>query len=139
MRFVCCAKTSEIGLVKAAGYDLIEFSARLLSPISEAEAKEARRQLDDIGLACQNLNDYCGGTPAIVGPDYDGDAAVEYAKVVCERAAILGVQTIGIGAPMGRKLPAGYDPARADDQAHLRRRERLWHSGVVGIPQRPDL
>lgn len=130
MLFVCCATLDEIEQVQSIGYDRIEFSARLLAERPEADIREARRRMDAVGLGCLNLNDYCGGVPAIVGPRYDRAAAVEYAKAVCERAAILGARTVGIGAPMGRQLPDGYDLARADEEA----RDFLAHTAEVARP-----
>ena len=35
---------------------------------------------------------------------------------LCEKGAVLGIRSLGIGSPGARRLPAGYDRARADDQ-----------------------
>jgi len=57
------------------------------------------------------------------GPDVDPAAVDAYITVVCRRARLAGVQTLVFGSGGSRRVPDGFDPARAADQIveHLKR------------------
>jgi len=117
MFYACCAAVGNIPDVAGAGYDGIELSGRLVAQMPEAEVSEIARIIAQKGLSCRGFNDYSGAGFSIVGPGFSADASREYAKKVFSRAAVLGVRTVGIGAPMGRRLPEGYEKSRADGEA----------------------
>lgn len=62
-----------------------------------------------LGVPVLRLNAYSAGDPAIVGPAADDERTRTYASVLMKKAAALGVETIGVGAPKARTLPEGYD------------------------------
>ena len=117
MIFGCCIdKIEDVSRVREAGYDYYEFSGAALAAMSGREFQLLQMETMAARLPCLGLNSYSSGRPAIVGDGFDPGAARDYAELVCARAAELGVQALGIGAPKARMLPGGYPRARADAQ-----------------------
>lgn len=116
MKFGCCAPTGEYELVRRMGYDYIEFAAREINALSREQFDELLWRYDAGALPCLGFNSYCGSDLSIVGPDYDKSAAKKYAEHVLKRGDMLGIRTVGIGAPLARILPEGFPYAEADKQ-----------------------
>lgn len=103
--------------VAAQGYDYIEFAGVEISAMSDKDFQLLVEKVKGTGLPVKGYNAYCGSDVPMVGDGYTKEKAEKYARLMCERGAALGVESIGIGAPMARKLPENYDRALADEQA----------------------
>ncbi len=112
----CCALTSQYDLVKRMGYDYIELSGTQLMSLSDDEFAEFSRAYDPEVLPCRGFNAYCSGEYPIVGPGSGTEAVRRYAEKICARGAVLGIKSIGIGAPLARRLPEGYPKEKADEE-----------------------
>ena len=100
-----------------AGYDYIELSGKVVCAMSPQEFSAAERAVRDGPLPCKGLVAYCPPTVIIAGPGYTASAARAYAQTCAERAARLGAGRVGIGSPLSRTLPDGYDRELAFQQA----------------------
>ncbi|MCR5090042.1 MAG: sugar phosphate isomerase/epimerase [Oscillospiraceae bacterium] len=117
MKFGCCIRSAEdISSLKEIGFDYYEFAGSVLAEMDEAAFAELRRRTEEHTLPCLGLNAYCLASPAIVGPAYDPDPARRYAELLCGRGRQLGIRNLGIGAPLARRLPAGFPRQEADRQ-----------------------
>lgn len=115
----CCGSTVTYSEIKAMGYDYAELSGRQLMSLSDEEFAEFLRLYKESGFLCRGFNDYCGAGYPIVGPDSGEKACEEYGKKICERGAMLGIRTIGIGAPKARMLPTDYPAEKADAEMQI--------------------
>ena len=80
----------------------------------EFDAFVAKKEALNFPVA--GFNAYCNDKTPIVGDNFSEDAARAYAQKMCARGAKLGIKNIGVGAPMARKLPEGYDMDKAFEQ-----------------------
>lgn len=116
MKFGLCAQMRHSAEIAALGYDYIELSASTIYKTDLDTVRSFAAQLQSLFLPCIAFNDYCDDSLPIIGPGYNARKVEQYAKNVCEKAAILGVSTIGIGAPLARRLPVGFSIQNADAQ-----------------------
>ena len=109
MQFVCCAFANELELVKEAGFQAVELRGKEIAAMSDEDFKVLRSELDRLELHCVGFNAYCPAEIVIAGPGYSRENTRNYAKHLAERAAALSISQVGIGSPMSRTLPEGYD------------------------------
>lgn len=110
----CCGNTQSYLEIARMGYDYIELSARELMMLSDEEFRTFLELYRRTGFPCRGFNDFCGPELPIVGPNSCLDALSCYMEQLCRRGSALGIQTIGIGAPMARVLPDHYPADQAD-------------------------
>ena len=116
MKFGCCTDVRNYEELVACGYDFIELSGHAASVMEEQNWKEFVKRVEGTGIPCIGFNDYCHGEPAVVGERFDPAAVRDYAQRLLDRGAQVGIQNVGIGAPLARRLPEGYSMERADEQ-----------------------
>ncbi len=107
---------SELGVVKRAGYDYLELMGKYVARLSEREFGQVLKLLEEEGFYCEGLNAYCPEEIVIAGPGFDLGRVRDYAGICAPRAAMLGVNCVGIGSPRSRDLPAGFHRKTADRQ-----------------------
>lgn len=112
----CCAPAEKYAEAAAAGYDYIELPGFQLAAMKESQIDALAEEIERSDVPALRLNAYCSGSPAICGPAFDAAEAREYARRLAGRAARLGIETLGIGAPAARRLPYGFDRGLADKQ-----------------------
>ena len=117
MRIGTAVPTKYYEEVHKMGYDYIEFAGVEISKMSDSAFNELVKKVKETGLFVKGYNAYCGADVPIVGDGYSKEKALEYAKLMCERGKMLGIESIGIGAPFARMLPESYDMNLADKQA----------------------
>ena len=99
------------------GLDYVELSGRNVCAMEESGFRQLRRMIRSGALPCLGFNAYCPPDVRIAGPGFSAWTAKEYAKRCLARAAELNVQVVGVGSPMSRNLPEGYDRNLAMHQA----------------------
>jgi sugar phosphate isomerase/epimerase len=117
MRIGCCASIDNYKAVCDAGYDYIELPGAKISAMTEDEFSAAKKTVLEGPIDCNGFNASIPPHVKITGPEFDPKVAREYAELVCSRAQALGAKYVGIGSPMSRRLPEGYDYNKAIDQA----------------------
>lgn len=116
MKVGCSAFIPEIPAIYAMGFDFVELRGRDVSALSDSEMDALEQQIDRLSLPCLSLNAYCPPSVVIAGPDFDLKRGRDYAEALARRAARLGVAVIGIGSPLSRHLPDGFDRRLAWEQ-----------------------
>jgi len=117
MEYGCCTQIASYCLLEEAGYDYIELSGRAVTAMDEETFRDTVRTVREGSLRCGGFVAYCPPEVVIAGPGYRAGYAMEYAKRCAQRAAALGARTVGIGSPMSRTLPEGFDRETARRQA----------------------
>ena len=116
MLFGCCIPSRNYKTAEQAGFDFVEFSGAEIFDMPNVEFEQVCKNVRAGKIPCVSFNSYCKGAPAIVGEEFDIELVSKYAEYLCERAAILGVSMIGIGAPNARKLTPSFKNELADLQ-----------------------
>lgn len=109
-------KFDDMILAKELGFDYVELLGREVASMSDAECAAMAEALNKTGIACGGFNGYCPPHIIIAGPGYDPKAAAAYAAKLAVRGRELGIKVVGIGSPLSRMLPEGYDRKRAMEQ-----------------------
>lgn len=117
MKAGCALTPVDYPLMQDAGLDYAELSGRNVCAMESGEFLRLKHVIGDTGLPCRGFNAYCPQEVRIAGPGYSPQTAREYAMRSLSRAEELGVQVVGIGSPMSRNLPEGFDRALAMRQA----------------------
>ncbi len=117
MKFGCVTTVADYPLMIEAGFDYVELSGRNVCAMDHAAFEALRRMIGVGGLPCLGFNAYCPPEVRIAGPGFSAYKAREYALRCLERAAALNVQAVGVGSPMSRNLPEGFDQILALRQA----------------------
>lgn len=116
MKIGCSAYIPEIPLIHAMGYNFVELRGRDVAALSEREMDALEAQIRDLSLPCLSLNAYCPPSVKIAGPGFDLKRGRAYADALADRAGRIGVRKIGIGSPVSRNLPDGFDRCLAWEQ-----------------------
>ncbi len=116
MRFGICTGIENVPLLEEAGYDYFEWSVTTIASLSNEEFREVKNRLKGFSLKPEACNVFFPGTMMIVGPDADMNAIKEYARKALGRVAELGTQVTVVGSGKSRRVPEGWEKARALDQ-----------------------
>lgn len=116
MKIGCCAPIDRYGEVAAAGFAHIELPGSTLARLSREELMQWEQTVKDGPIPCRGLNSSIPQEVKICGPMFSEEAARQYARLLCARAAQLGALNIGIGSPMSRMLPQGFSVETAWQQ-----------------------
>lgn len=95
--------------MEKAGFDYVELSLRNVCAMEDNAYRELRRTVTSGPLPCLGFNAYCPPDVRIAGPGFSKRMAREYALKCLERAVALNASVVGVGSPMSRNLPEGYD------------------------------
>ena len=116
MYISCCAPIRQCQMVAEAGFDRVALSAQEVAGTPPDQLKQLEGQLASWALECRALNDFCPPELKLCGPNHDPEQLEHYIRQLAPRAALLGVDRIGVGAPLSRDVPAGYPRTAAWDQ-----------------------
>lgn len=117
MQYGWATTMDNYALLEQCGYDYIELGGMAVAAMNKEQLQQACSTLAAGGAKCRNINSYCGPDVVVAGPGFDLTHAREYAKMLMERAQMLGASMVGVGAPKSRTLPEGYDRELALRQA----------------------
>ncbi len=118
----------EIGIVQSIEHDsllhafgyryLVESVGRMVSPksVSEEQFQNNVQRIKDMSIPMYALNIFIPGELKVVGPDVNEAAILQYVEVVFQRCKKAGVNRIIWGSGGSRRVPEGFDPARAKEQ-----------------------
>ena len=116
MKIGCCTGMENYEELCELGYDFIELAGFQVMKMSEAELQDAKKSIAKNKVPCNGFNAYCGAGLFMAGPQFDLQAARDYAAEICRRGAILGIRVIGLGAPPSRRIPGDFDRTTAISQ-----------------------
>jgi sugar phosphate isomerase/epimerase len=113
-----CGSADNWSWIKAAGCDYVEESVgKLLNPRGSDE--DFAKRVTDIrasGAVVAACNGFLPGELKLVGPKPAHDEIVDYASKAFVRAKTLGISYIVLGSGGSRKVPEGFDRAKAEEQ-----------------------
>lgn len=106
-------------LLAASGYHyLVESISRNFSPrnVSDAQFEEKLKVFNKQKVKLYACNLFIPGELKLVGPDVDEKAILDYTTIVFQRCQRAGLKLIVWGSGGARRVPEGFDPARAREQ-----------------------
>jgi sugar phosphate isomerase/epimerase len=106
-------------LLSAFGYRyLIENTSKLLSPktVSDEQFKEKLQIIKKSRIPLFACNIFIPGELKVVGPSIDEAAVLAYVEIVFQRAKAAGLKMIIWGSGGSRRVPDGFDTAKAKEQ-----------------------
>lgn len=104
----CCTPIRQCQMAAEAGFDRVVLSAWELANIQPDALKTLKQYFESRALECRALNDFCPPELKLCGPDYRPELVKRYMEHLAPRAALLGVEQIGVGAPLSRYIPEGF-------------------------------
>lgn len=101
-----------------AGYGHFELSVvrDLMPDKTEAEFDSHLKVLQELQIPCRFMNNFIDPKLRLVGPDVDSTRSMAWSRIAFQRAARAGVRIVTIGAGRSRKVPDGFEVARAREQ-----------------------
>lgn len=104
-------------VLQAAGADYLEFSVASVMPESDEHEFEKLK----VALAPYTLRveAFCSFIPRhfpIVGPLVDLGAVLNYCRTALRRCSAIGADVVVLGSAGARKIPPGFDRAKAEEQ-----------------------
>ena len=113
-----CTSASNWEVIHKAGCAYVEESVgKLLNPaLSDAEFARFAEAFIAKGIPVRACNGFLPGEMKLVGPAARHDDAVTFAGQALRRAKRLGVQIVVLGSGGARKVPEGFDQAKAEEQ-----------------------
>jgi sugar phosphate isomerase/epimerase len=107
------------GLLHQLGYRaLVESVGNLISPktVSEQQFQTNLTKIKSLQTPLYAFNIFIPGELKVVGPEVNEAAVLEYVETVFSRAKKAEVKRIIWGSGGSRRVPDGFDPARATEQ-----------------------
>jgi len=115
IRIGVCTGPENAALLKAGGCDYIEAGVRAFLKPDEAEWTPPV-DLKSLALRIEAYNGFLPGDLKITGPAVDLERLKVYVTRACERAKRVGSSIIVWGSGGSRKIPDGWDRAKAEEQ-----------------------
>jgi len=106
-------------LLAASGYRyLVESVAKLISPksVSDEQFEKNLKQIKALKTPLYAVNIFMPGDMKLVGPDVNEQAILTYAEEVFKRCNRADVNLIVWGSGGARRVPEGFDHAKAKEQ-----------------------
>ncbi len=116
--FGACQAPDRLALLKEAGYDFLEADvAGLLMPAKpDEEFDQKTARFLPLPIPIRSCTGFFPHSIPLVGPSVDMAAIERHAATTFRRARQLGISFIVLGSGGSRKIPDGFDPARAREQ-----------------------
>lgn len=113
-----CIDPASASLAKSAGFSYIELNVQThLNPLApDAEFLVQLARIKASPLPAMAANCFVPGNLKITGPDVDSDKLENYARIACSRASQAGLKIIVFGSGGARRIPEGFDHAKAWEQ-----------------------
>lgn len=109
MRYGVCASFDQILDAQAGGLDYIEVGAAWIAGLDSAGIRNVCSVCQTNGIWVRAANCLFPGDIRLNGKDYSLDKVREYVKVVFDKAAHIGVETISLGSGGQRKIGSDDD------------------------------
>lgn len=103
--------------VHAAGADYVEFPVGSVLP--DADESEFGKVLELVRrspIKVEAFNSFIPAKLPITGPNVDSAAVLKFCRVALRRCKTLGGEVVVLGSAGARKVPEGFDMARAEAQ-----------------------
>ena len=111
----CLPYNYDFSVLKNAGADGVEFGFATLEKLSESEAQEIRKSLDENGIEAISCNNMFPGDIKVTGESINYERIDEYLNKCAKIASILGIKNIVFGSCGARAL----DGNNTKDNAYI--------------------
>jgi len=113
-----CSSSSNWKAINGAGCAYVEESVgKFLTPNSpDADFAKFAEEFKTKGIPVRACNGFLPAGMKLVGPTPSHDEAVAYASKALQRAKLLGIRVVVLGSGGARKIPEGFDRAKAEEQ-----------------------
>jgi sugar phosphate isomerase/epimerase len=120
--------TPEIGVVQNIENDsllehfgyryLVESVGKMVSPrsVTEEQFQANVQKIKSMRMPMYAFNIFIPGELKVVGPEVNETAVLQYVETVFQRCEKVGVHKIIWGSGGSRRVPEGFDPAKAKEQ-----------------------
>lgn len=109
IRFGVCTTFDKIPVIKAAGYDYLEYGFANLVKMSDEEFENAKAEVEKYDFKVESYNGFFPSDIRLTGEDVDWDVIAQHCEKGMKRAAELGGKVTVIGSGGARKIPEGFD------------------------------
>lgn len=117
VKFGICTSLNNAAAVRDAGWDFVEENIQgLFKGNAPDEQYVGQQAVAACPLPVVAANCLIPGIMKIVGPAVNFDALTRYMENVCRRAAAANCRTLVFGSGDARRVPEGWDFARATEQ-----------------------
>ena len=100
-----------------AGADYVEFGVGAVSPEADESVFDALREaLRPFPLRVEAFNSFIPAKHRFVGPDVNLPAVLDYCRAALRRCHALGGEVVVLGSAGARRIPHGFERARAEEQ-----------------------
>lgn len=113
MRFGVCFDLEKVGLLEKLGYDYIEGHVTTVAAMADADFEALAARLDQSKVKCEACCVLFPGSIKVTGPEYDELKIAKYLDGAFARLERLGVESVVFGSGGARRVPDGFDRARA--------------------------
>jgi D-psicose/D-tagatose/L-ribulose 3-epimerase len=105
-----------IDFLADAGFDFVEFPTRMIMNVADEQFDEYAQVVKSCRIPVPTFNSLIPPNLPVVGPQRDVNALQEYLAKVCQRMKALGGTLVVFGSGSARKVPAGYDTEKAQEE-----------------------
>ncbi|MFA5192906.1 MAG: sugar phosphate isomerase/epimerase family protein [Verrucomicrobiia bacterium] len=113
-----CTSLKKAAVLKAAGFQFVEenVSSVLVPKAGEEDFEKKLAEIKAAPLPIRSCTGFLPGDLKVVGPEVPMDALMKHAEIVFRRAEKAGIGRIVFGSGGSRKVPEGFDCAKAKTQ-----------------------
>lgn len=113
-----CTSLKKAAVLKTAGFQFVEenVSSVLVPKAGEEEFEKKLAEIKAAPLPIRSCTGFLPGDLKVVGPEVPMDALMKHAETVFQRAEKAGIGRIVFGSGGSRRIPDGFDPAKAKAQ-----------------------
>lgn len=113
MKFGACCDFSKVSLLEKIGFDYIEANVTVVASMDEDKFEETARMLDGAKIKCEAACCLFPGDLKVTGPEADMAKIEAYLDGAFARLERLGVKSVVFGSGGARRVPDGFDRAKA--------------------------
>lgn len=113
MKFGVCCGFDKTEMIAGLGYDYIEGHVTDIAAMSDGEFDALAEKLEASPIKCEACCVLFPGSVKVTGPDYDEKKIASYLDGAFARLERLGVESVVFGSGGARRVPDGFDRAKA--------------------------
>lgn len=118
IEFGVCTSLKKAAVLKQAGFQFVEenVGSVLVPKAGDEEFGKKLAEIQAAPLPIRSCTGFLPGDLKVVGPEVPMDALMKHAEIVFRRAGKAGVGRIVFGSGGSRRIPDGFDAAKAREQ-----------------------
>ncbi|MCX6907421.1 MAG: sugar phosphate isomerase/epimerase [Verrucomicrobia bacterium] len=118
IEFGVCTSLKKAALLKQAGFQFVEenVGSVLVPKLSDDEFEKKLAEIKAAPLPIRSCTGFLPGDLKVVGPEVPMDVLMKHAEIVFRRAEKAGIGRIVFGSGGSRRIPDGFDAAKAREQ-----------------------